>query len=148
MHIFVDADACPNTIKDILFRAAMRAKVHTTLVANSRLVVPKSEFIHMMRVSAGFDVADDEIVARVASGDLVITADIPLAYAVVKKQAFALNPRGQMYTEDNIQERLATRDLMEQLRDTGVVSGGPGAMSKRDRQDFANHLDRIITQNS
>jgi uncharacterized protein len=146
MHILVDADACPKVIKTILFRAAMRTETLTTLVANTRLEKPASDFIKMRRVNAGFDVADDNIIAQARPGDLVITADIPLAYAVIKKGCLALSPRGELFTENNIQERLATRDLMEKLRETGVISGGPGTLTLRDRQAFASHLDRIITQ--
>lgn len=146
MHILVDADACPKVIKEILFRAAIRAKILTTFVANSWLDIPKSEFLKMKKVGSGFDVADAEIVSQAVSGDLVITADIPLAYDAVKKGCIALNPRGRVYTENNIQDALATRDLMGHLRDSGAISGGPGALSKSDRQAFANHLDRIITQ--
>ena len=146
MHILVDADACPKVIKTILFRAAMRTETLTTLVANSRLEVPTSDFIKMRRVNAGFDVADNHIVEKALPGDLVITADIPLAYSVIEKGCLALSPRGQLFTENNIQERLATRDLMSQLRETGVISGGPGTLTMRERQAFASHLDRIITQ--
>ena len=146
MHILVDADACPKVIKTIWFRAAMRTETLTTVVANTRLEMPTSDFIKMRRVNAGFDVADDNIIAQARPGDLVITADIPLAYAVIKKGCLALSPRGELFTENNIQERLATRDLMEKLRETGVISGGPGTLTLRDRQAFASHLDRIITQ--
>ena len=146
MYIFVDADACPKVIKEILYRAAVRTKIITTFVANSWLDLPDSEFIKMKKVGAGFDVADDEIVLQANKGDLVITADIPLAYEVVKKGCVALNPRGKVYTENNIQDALATRDLLGHLRDTGAISGGPGALSKSDRQDFANNLDRIIAK--
>ena len=146
MHILVDADACPRVIKEVLCRAAVRAKISTTFVANRWLDLPKSEFIKMKKVGSGFDVADAEIVAQAISGDLVITADIPLAYSVVKKGCIALNPRGSVYTDDNIQEALATRDLMTQLRDAGTISAGPSTLRKSDRQSFASHLDRIITQ--
>lgn len=146
MKIYVDADACPKVIKEILYRAAVRAKVVTTFVANHWLSLPQSEFIRMKKVSAGFDVADSEIVLQAKAGDLVITADIPLAYEVVKKGCVALNPRGQVYTDRNIQDALATRDLMSQLRDSGLASGGPSALSKSDRQAFANHLDRFLAQ--
>jgi uncharacterized protein YaiI (UPF0178 family) len=146
MKIVVDADACPKVIKDILYRAAERTQITTTFVANHWLSLPQSEYIKMKKVSAGFDVADAEIVLLVQPGDLVITADIPLAYEVVKKGCVALNPRGQVYTDRNIQDALATRDLMSQLRDSGMVSGGPSALSKSDRQAFANHLDRILAQ--
>jgi uncharacterized protein len=146
MHIWVDADACPKVIKEIIFRAAARTKTHTTLVANQRLVIPPSEYIAMLKVAHGFDVADDEIIAKVEPCDLVITGDIPLAHLAIKKGCLALNPRGKLYTDDNIQERLATRNLMEQLRDVGMATGGPSALGSKEKQDFANHLDRIITQ--
>lgn len=146
MHILVDADACPKVIKEILCRAAVRTKVCTTFVANKLLNLPTSQFIKMKKVGSGFDAADAEIVAQILSGDLVITADIPLAYAVVKKGCIALNPRGIMYTDENIQEALATRDLMAQLRDSGIIGGGPSALKKSDRQAFASHLDKLITK--
>ena len=146
MKIWVDADACPKAIKEILFRAAMRTEIHVTLVANQRLEIPDSPFITMKKVGAGFDVADDAIVELVEAGDLVITADIPLADAVVQKGGQALDPRGHLYTKENIKQRLSTRNLMEQLRDSGVVTGGPNALSARDKQKFANQFDRIITQ--
>ena len=146
MKIYVDADACPKVIKEIVYRAAMRKKITTTFVANNWLDLPKSDFIKMRKVGSGFDVADAEILALADRFDLVITADIPLAHEAVKKGCFALNPRGQLYTERNIQDVLATRDLMTGLRETGMISGGPSALSKSDRQAFANHLDRIITK--
>ncbi|MDF1759076.1 MAG: YaiI/YqxD family protein [Coxiellaceae bacterium] len=146
MKILVDADACPNVIKEILFRAAERTKTLVILVANQRLNIPPSEYIKMKKVAAGFDVADHEIVQQAEAGDLVITADIPLADLVVKKDCLALNPRGELYTEENIRQRLAMRNLMEQLRDSGVTTGGPNSLSKQHRQAFANQLDRFITQ--
>ncbi len=146
MKILVDADACPNVIKDILFRAAERTETLVVLVANQRLNIPPSPYIKMVKVASGFDVADNEIVQQAQVGDLIITADIPLADLVVKKNCIALNPRGELYTEDNIRQRLAMRDLMEQIRDTGVLTGGPNSFSKKDRQAFANQLDRYITQ--
>ncbi len=146
MQIWVDADACPKVIKEILFRAAERVQVVTTLVANQPLHTPPSRYIKSVRVSAGFDVADNEIVQRLAAGDLVITADIPLASEVIAKQAHALNPRGEFYSEDNIRQRLGMRDFMEELRGAGVVTGGPASLSQRDRQNFANELDRFLTQ--
>jgi uncharacterized protein len=148
MHILVDADACPKVIKEILYRAAVRTKTCTTFVANRWLELPASTFIKMKKVGSGFDVADAAIVAQAIPGDLVITADIPLAYAVVKKGCTALNPRGMIYTDDNIQEALATRDLMTQLREEGSIRGGPSTLKKNDRQTFACHLDRIITRGS
>lgn len=146
MQIWVDADACPKVIKEILFRAAERVQVMTILVANQPLHTPPSRFIKSVRVSSGFDVADNEIVQRLAVGDLVITADIPLASEVIAKQAHALNPRGEFYSEDNIRQRLGMRDFMEELRGAGVVTGGPASLSQRDRQNFANELDRFLTR--
>ena len=148
MQIYVDADACPKVIKEIIYRAAMRKGVVTTFVANSWLSLPQSEFIKMKKVGAGFDVADAEIVTLANPGDLVITADIPLAHEAVKKGCIALNPRGKLYAEGNINEVLATRNMMTELRDTGTISGGPAALSKSDRQTFANHLDQTITKAS
>lgn len=147
MHILVDADACPKVIKEILFRAAIRAKIKTTFVANSWLTLPISEYIHMKKVISGFDVADNKIIEMVQARDLVITADIPLAFSVIKKKALALNPRGKVYNENNIQDALATRDLLRHLRDIGSISGGPSAITKSCRQEFASNLDKIITYN-
>jgi len=144
MKIWVDADACPNVVKQILFRAAERIGVRLTLVANRPLQVPRSDHIRTMVVRAGFDVADRQIVELVESGDLVITADIPLAADVVEKGALALNPRGELYTEENIRERLAMRNLLDDLRSSGMVLGGPASISKTDRQQFANALDRVL----
>ena len=144
MKIWVDADACPKVIKEILYRAAERVKVELILVANRPLHVPRSTYIRAFKVGAGFDVADRKIAEACAEGDLVITADIPLAADVVEKGAHALNPRGEMYTEENIQERLALRNYMDELRSTGVQTGGPAALSARDRQSFANQLDRFL----
>lgn len=146
LHIWVDADACPNVIKDILYRAAERLGLPLTLVANQPLRVPRSPHIHSLVVPSGFDEADDEIVRRVSAGDLVITADIPLAAGVLDKGGHALNPRGERYTADTIRERLRIRDMMEQLRDSGVRSGGPPTLSQADRQAFANQLDRFLQQ--
>ncbi|MCK9531319.1 MAG: YaiI/YqxD family protein [Gammaproteobacteria bacterium] len=146
MHIWVDADACPVVIKEILFRAAERAQVHMTLVANKALRTPPSRFIRSMQVSAGFDVADDRIAAQVQAGDLVVTADIPLAAKVIERGGHALSPRGELFTTDNIRERLTMRDFMSQLRDSGVQTGGPAALSQADRQAFASHLDRLLAQ--
>ena len=144
MRIWVDADACPNVIKDILFRAAERAHVTLTLVANQPIRTPPSQFIKALQVPAGFDVADDRIVELVEAGDLVITADIPLAAGVIEKGGHALDPRGESYTKDNIKERLAVRKLMDELRSSGVDTGGPATFSNADRQAFANKLDRFI----
>ena len=142
----MDADACPNVIKEILFRAANRARISVTLVANQYLQIPKSAFIKSMRVGQGFDVADDRIVELCRTGDLVVTADIPLADGVVKKGAIALNPRGELYTEENIAQRLSMRNLMEELRSSGEISGGPASFNQTDRQNFANELDKYLQQ--
>lgn len=144
MHMWVDADACPGVIKEILFRAAERANVLTTLVANQSMRIPQSQFIRFTQVASGFDVADKHIVNVVAPGDLVITADIPLAAAVIDKGAHALNPRGELYTRDNIKERLSMRNFMDELRGSGVATGGPAALSSRDREAFANALDKFL----
>lgn len=146
MRIWVDADACPGVIKDILYRAAERAQVHLTLVANTTLHTPRSPWIQLVQVSRGFDVADGHIVDTVEPGDLVVTADIPLAGAVVEKDAFALNPRGEFYSRENIRELLDMRNFMQTLRSTGVDTGGPSAFSKSDRQAFANQLDRFLAR--
>jgi uncharacterized protein YaiI (UPF0178 family) len=146
MRIWVDADACPAVIKTILFRAAERAQVEMILVANRNVKTPPSRFIRSIRVSAGFDVADRQIVDMVESGDLVVTADIPLAADVVEKSALALNPRGELYTKENIGECLAMRDLADELRSTGIPTSGPPSFSKSDRQAFANQLDRILAR--
>jgi uncharacterized protein len=146
MHIWVDADACPQVIKEILFRAAERAQVLTTLVANAPLRIPSSAFIKIVRVRQGFDVADHWIVQQLQAGDLVITADIPLAAQVIGRGAHALDPRGELYSEDNVRERLAVRNLMEQLRAAGELVGGPAPFGHGDRQRFANHLDRFLTR--
>lgn len=144
MNIWVDADACPGVIKDILFRAANRTGTPLTLVANQPIQVPTSKFIKTVQVPRGFDVADNEIVKRVEPGDLVITADIPLAAEVVEKGGHALNPRGELYTRENIRARLNMRDFMDTLRASGVNTGGPPALNQRDRQEFANSLDRFL----
>lgn len=146
MKIWVDADACPKVIKEILFRAAKRAQVQVTLVANQSLRTPSSQHIKSMQVSSGFDVADNEIVKQVEAGDLVITADIPLAAQVVDKGAHALNPRGELYTAENVKARLSLRDFMAQIRDSGINTGGPAPLSQSDRQAFANHLDRLLAK--
>lgn len=146
MHIWVDADACPAAIKDILYRAAERVGVPLTLVANQPLQTPPSRLISAVRVQHGFDVADKHIAERVQSGDLVITADIPLAAEVIAKGAEALNPRGEHYTPENIRERLAMRDMMAELRDAGELTGGPPPLGLADRQAFANALDRLLTR--
>ena len=146
MRIWVDADACPKVIKEILFRAAKRAQVQLTLVANQSLRTPASQHIKSLQVASGFDVADSEIVKQVSPGDLVITADIPLAAQVVDKGAHALNPRGELYTPENIKARLSLRDFMATLRDSGVATGGPAPISQADRQAFANNLDRLLAK--
>jgi hypothetical protein len=146
MRIWVDADACPKVIKEILFRAAKRAGVQLTLVANQSLRTPPSQHIKSMQVASGFDMADNEIVRQVAAGDLVITADIPLAAQVVEKGAHALNPRGELYTAENVKARLSLRDFMAQIRDSGIQTGGPAPISQADRQAFANHLDRLLAK--
>jgi uncharacterized protein YaiI (UPF0178 family) len=146
MKIWVDADACPRVIKDILYRAAERKKVKMTLVANQPLRTPPSAYIDSLVVGAGFDVADDKIVELLNAGDLVITADIPLAAAAIEKEGHALNPRGQFYTTDNIAERLAVRDMLDELRGAGVETGGPPPIGPNDKQAFANQLDRFLAQ--
>ena len=145
MQIWVDADACPAVIKDILFRAADRARVSLTLVANTPLRIPSSPFIKIVRVARGFNVADKRIAEHVQPGDLVITADIPLAADVIHRGGHALNPRGELYTKDNVQERLAVRNLRDALRGSGVDTGGPAAFNQSDRHAFANQLDRLLT---
>lgn len=146
MSIWVDADACPNVIKEVLYRAADRTATTVTFVANQFLRVPLSPYLRTLQVPAGFDVADNEIVRRCEPGDLVITADIPLAAEVIEKGAAALNPRGERYSPATIRERLTMRDFMDTLRSSGVQTGGPAAMSPRDRQQFANELDSWLTQ--
>lgn len=146
MQIWVDADACPKVIKEILFRAADRRQIQLTLVANKMLYCPPSKFIRAMQVPAGFDVADNKIAEMVETGDLVVTADIPLAAEVIKRGGHALNPRGEFYTKDTIQERLTMRNFMDSLRGSGVETGGPPALSQSDRQAFANQLDKFLAQ--
>jgi uncharacterized protein YaiI (UPF0178 family) len=146
MHLWVDADACPKAIKDIIFRAANRTKIHTTLVANSFLSYPPSPYIHSVKVEKGFDSADNYIVTQVNPNDLVITADIPLAAEIIEKQAFALNPRGELYTINNVKQRLAIRDMNEQLRATGERLGGPSELNDKDKMNFANALDRYLAK--
>jgi uncharacterized protein YaiI (UPF0178 family) len=144
MKIWVDADACPGVIKEILYRAAERRGLALILVANQGLRVPVSPHIRVVQVAKGFDVADNHIVASVVPGDLVVTADIPLAAAVIDKQAHALNPRGELYSRDNIRQLLDMRNFMDALRSSGVDTGGPPAFSQSDRQAFANQLDRFL----
>jgi uncharacterized protein YaiI (UPF0178 family) len=145
MHIWVDADACPKVIKDLLFRAANRWGISLTLVANQPLRTPPSAHIQVLQVSAGFDVADHTIAQHVRAGDLVVTADIPLAAQVVAKGGYALNPRGTLYTRENMPEHLTMRHVMDELRQSGVDTGGPSPFRPRDRQAFANQLDRVLT---
>jgi len=146
MKIWVDADACPVVVKDILYRAAERTKIPVTLVANQSLDIPASHHINFLQVSQGFDVADNEIVKRMQAGDLVITSDIPLAADVIEKGGLALSPRGELYTANNIRARLNMRDFMETLRSSGINTGGPPALNQSDRKAFANHLDKILTR--
>ena len=148
MKIWVDADACPGVIKDILFRAAKRTGVQLTMVANHSIPIPKSRHIAFIQVIPGFDVADNEIVKRLDAGDLVITSDIPLAADVIDKGGVALSPRGELYTANNIRARLNMRDFMETLRASGVETGGPPALSQGERKSFANHLDKILTRHA
>jgi len=147
MKIWVDADACPVVIKDILYKASERTGVHLTFVANRPVRIPPSPRITFIQVASGLDVADNEIVKRLGNGDLVITADIPLAANVLEKGGLALNPRGELYSADSIRSRLSVRDFMETLRAGGIDTGGPPVLNKGDRQKFANQLDRILTRN-
>lgn len=144
--IWVDADACPTVIKDILYRAAERKKLPLVLIANQPLRTPPSPYISSLVVSKGFDEADNEIVRRTQAGDLVITADIPLAAEVLTKGGLALNPRGELYSTDTIKQKLTMRDFMETLRASGIQSGGPASLNQSDRQAFANQLDKILQQ--
>jgi len=144
LKIWVDADACPAVIRDILFRAAERTSTMLTLVANQPVRVPGSKFVRTVQVGKGFDVADNEIVRRAEAGDIVVTADIPLAAEVIEKGAHALNPRGELYSAENVRQRLNMRDFMDTLRASGIQTGGPPALSQSDRQAFANNLDRLL----
>lgn len=146
MQIWIDADACPSPVKDLVFRASRRLKLPVRLVANRRMYIPPSSLVTFIQVEQGPDASDDYITAHVVPNDLVITADIPLAAAIVQKAAMAIDPRGEIYTEENVQERLAVRNLMEELRSTGVVQGGPRALHAVDQQKFADSLDRTLTQ--
>jgi len=145
MKIWVDADACPVVIKEILYRAAERTKIQLTLVANQSIDTPASRYINSIRVSQGFDVADDEIVKRMDAGDLVITSDIPLANDVIEKGGLALSPRGDLFTANNIKAQLTMRDFMDTMRASGVNTGGPPPLSQGDRKAFAQHLDKFLT---
>jgi len=147
ISIWVDADACPKVIKDIICRAAERTQVTTTFVANQNIPLPGSKVLHALRVEAGFDVADNEIVKRMNEGDLVITQDIPLAAEVIELNGAALNPRGEFYTRENIRQRLNMRDFMDTMRSSGVQTGGPPPLGQQERQAFANQLDRFLTKN-
>lgn len=146
MKIWVDADACPVVIKEILFKAAMRTSMELTLVANQSIRIPPSRFIKMLQVKSGFDVADNEIVKRLSAGDLVITGDIPLAAEVIENGGHALNPRGELYSTENIKAILNMRDFMDTMRSSGIDTGGPAALNQTDRQNFANQLDKLLTQ--
>ena len=146
MKIWVDADACPVVIKEILFRAAERRRVQVTLVANRPVRIPPSPCITFVQVASGFDVADNEIVKRLESGDLVITSDIPLAADVIEKGGYALSPRGELYSTENIRARLNVRDFMDTLRASGINTGGPPVLSKSDRKSFADHLDSLLAK--
>ncbi len=146
MKVWVDADACPKVIKDILFKAAQRTKIHTTLVANHAMSIPPSEYIQFVQVASGFDVADDEISKHIQPDDLLISSDIPLADEVIDKGAVVLSPRGELYTKENIRARLNMRDFLDTLRSSGIDTGGQAAMSAGDRQLFANQLDKILTK--
>ena len=146
MKIWVDADACPVVIKDILFRAAERTGMQLTLVANQPVRIPPSRYIKMLQVTPGFDVADNEIVKRLSEGDLVITSDIPLAADVIEKGGHALSPRGELYSADSIGARLNMRDFIDTMRASGVDTGGPPALSQSDRKSFANHLDTLLAK--
>lgn len=148
MKIWVDADACPKVIKDTLFRAAERTHTLTTLVANQAMQIPPSPYIKSRQVAQGFDVADDEIVRLCDEGDLVITSDIPLAAEVIEKGAFALSPRGELFTKDNIRERLNIRDFMDTMRSSGIQTGGSAPLNQTDRRAFANQLDRFLAQHT
>ncbi|MGD1940450.1 MAG: YaiI/YqxD family protein [Leptolyngbyaceae cyanobacterium] len=146
MQIWVDADACPKVIKEIIFRAARRVEVRTTLVANQALTIPASPYIDSVQVKAGLDVADGYIVQHLAPKDLVVTADIPLAAEAIAKGAYALNPRGEFYDEVNIRQRLSMRNFLDELRSGGVETGGPPPFNQRDREAFANQLDRFLVK--
>lgn len=146
MKIWVDADACPVAVKEILFRAAERSEVQVTLVANSQVQVPRSRYIQSLRVASGFDVADNEIVSRVSAGDLVVTSDIPLAADVLDKGAYAVSPRGEVFSAENIKARLTMRDFMETLRASGINTGGPPPLNQSDRKAFADYLDRLLAK--
>ena len=144
--IWVDADACPNLIKNVIFRLADKRQIDVVLVSNHYVKTPNSRFVSAKQVGKGFDEADNEIIALMSGGDLVVTGDLPLANDVIQKRGFAINPRGTVYDEENIKSHLSRRDLMEDLRDSGVVSGGPSALNKKNVQEFANAIDRLVTK--
>jgi len=146
MKIWIDADACPKVVKEVVFKAAHRLQIQTILVANSFLRIPESPLLSFIQVNQGADVADTYIVENVSPNDLVITADIPLASLIVEKNATAINPRGELYTEDNISERLSVRDFMQDLRDSGVDTGGPAPFGVKDKANFANSLNKLLTK--
>lgn len=146
MRIWVDADACPAAIKEILYRAAGRREIEVILVANKPLHTPRSPWIRAVQVPGGFDVADRHIAEQVEKGDVVITADVPLAAKAIERGGHAINPRGELYTAENIGERLAVRDFMDELRSGGTITGGPSSFGKRDREKFANQLDRLLAR--
>ncbi|WP_205202880.1 YaiI/YqxD family protein [Azonexus hydrophilus] len=146
MKIWVDADACPVAVKEILYRAANRTRIELTLIANQMLRVPPSPWIKALQVPAGFDVADQKIAQEVVAGDVVVTADVPLAALVIAKGAVVIDPRGELLDKGNIQERLSMRNFMESLRNSGVETGGPASLSSADRQAFANQLDRLLSR--
>ena len=146
MKIWVDADACPNVIKEIIFRAAERKKIQTVLVANQILNLAPSLYIKSLKVASGFDKADSDIVAQMEAGDIVITADIPLAADVIAKKGCAINPRGELYSEENIKAKLNMRDFFDSLRGSGIHTGGPSPLNQNDRLAFANQLDRLLAK--
>lgn len=146
MKIWVDADACPIVIKEILYKAADRTKTHLILVANRQIKTPKNNYIEFLKVQSGLDVADSKIVEKMEANDLVITSDIPLASKVVEKGGIGLNPRGEIYTAENVSERLSTRDFLDTLRSSGIETGGPPSLTNKDKQSFANSLDQILTK--
>lgn len=146
MHILVDADACPQVIKEIIFKAATKGKIHTTLVANQYLPTPPPAWITARQVAQGFDVADNEIIKLLKAQDLVITQDIPLAFEVIQKQGLVLTPRGEELTQNNIKQRLSMRNFLQEVRDSGIHTGGPKKINHSDHAKFANAFDRILTQ--
>lgn len=148
MKIYIDADACPNVIKDIVFRASSRTNIPVVVVANSPIRIPLTGLISIIQVPKGFDMADHRIIEEMSKDDIVITADIPLADAVINQGGIAINPRGELYNPDNIKDRLTTRNLMEELRSSGMITGGPKTLGLKDRQTFANSLDALLSKHS